>query len=105
MKTFDDYCKSMTREQFMEIASAVKYKTIPEREIIKRYNVTSWFINNLKQRLNFVTSTRDDEIYRDYCSGNYSIFDLCNKYSIKESRLNNIINNHRGVDVKSKELF
>lgn len=48
MKTFDDYCNSMTREQFMEIASAVKYKTIPEREIIKRYNVTSWFLNNLK---------------------------------------------------------
>lgn len=69
MKTFEEYCQSMTKEQFMEIASAVKYKTIPEKEIIRRYSVTSWFLNNLKQRLNFVTSARDDEIYEDYCSG------------------------------------
>jgi len=105
MKTFEEYCQSMTKEQFMEIASAVKYKTIPEKEIIRRYNVTSWFLNNLKQRLNLVTSARDDEIYKDYCSGAYSISMLCDKYNIKESRLSNIIANHRGIDIKSKELF
>lgn len=105
MKTFEETFNSLSEQARLEIASYLKYKTLPERDICARYNVTSWWLNNFKLRLGFLPNPQNDNIVNDFNHG-CSIEDLKMKYGLEESRIRQIINNHRLTEQsESKKLF
>ena len=105
--TFEEKFKSLPREIALEIGAHLKYKTMSEKEILahySQYDITSWFLNNYKQRAGFVSNENSEAIYNEYKAGS-TIDELMKKFNLGYSRIFNIINNYRNSNTESKSLF
>ncbi len=101
---FDEVFNLLTDTAKLEIAAYLKTKSLTEKEICSRYGVTSWWLNNYKLRLGLLPNTRNDDIINDYNNG-ASIDEIKAKTGLEESRVRQIINNHRDTTQKSTSLF
>lgn len=105
--TFEEKFKSLPREIALEIGAHLKYKTMTEKEILSHYttyDITSWFLNNYKQRMGLVRNENSEQVYAEYKAGS-TIDELMKKFNLGYSRVFNIINNYRNSDSESKALF
>lgn len=101
---FDDVIKRIGKTNFMELCSYLKNGGLTRQRLIEKYNVTSWFLNNLSQVLGFVSNERNDKMIEEYNEGK-DIYALMQNYDLKPTRFKNIINYYRVVNTLSKETF
>ena len=101
---FEDVIKRIGKNNFLEICSYIKYHGLSTEKICAKYDVTSWFINNVRQVFNFACDSRNDNIIKDFNNG-YTKEQLMQKYNLKSSRIGNILKHYRLIYTLSKELF
>ena len=103
-ETFEATIVRIGKSNFLEICSYMKYGGFPVTKLPSKYNVTPWFIGNVRAALGFARDERNDQIIKDSNNGMHKD-ELMEKYNLKGTRLGQILHFYRVMSTISKELF